>query len=120
MAGFLLKGKVDEYQGKVDLLDNCLNEMEALRAEYQQHLANLTDVMDETDDAFDLLSANGEQNIASLNESIKATEDRKAAVQAAIDSMNNIGDTVKNTFSQSVETAVAGVKAAAKVASLLG
>lgn len=118
-AGFLLKGKVDEYQSKVDLLDSCLDQMENLKSRYQQHLANLTNVMDETDDAFDLLTANGEQNIEALNESIKNTETRKEAVQAAINAMNEIGDTVKNTFTQGVETASAGVKAAAKVASLL-
>ncbi len=119
-APFLLKGRVDEYQGKVDLLDKCLEQMESLKMEYQTHLDNLTDVMEETDDAFDMMKSQGEQNIESLKGSIKLTEDRKAAVQAAIDAMNEIGDNAKKVFTQGIETAQASVKAAIKVGQLLG
>ena len=120
MAGFILKGVADEYQSKVDLLNGCIDEMNGLKSEYHAHLGRLTDVMDETDSNFDKLLSMGEENIEALNTSIKNTENRRDAVQASLDAINEIGDTAKSFFTSGIEAAVSGVEAAAKIGAMLG
>ena len=119
MADFILKGKIDEYQGKLDMLNGCLSDLEGLKAEYYSHLDLLTDVMEETDDNFQHMEDVALENIQSLNESIKATNARKESVQAAVTAMNEIDDTVRSALNTASETAASVINAAVKTAQTL-
>lgn len=118
MADFIIGVTREEYQRKLDNLQNCMGDLESIRTQYVGLLDSLDDVMSQTDAQFSRLENLATQNINACETSIKNCAKKQETVQEALNNLNELGDNAKNFISTGVEAATETITAATKTAAL--
>lgn len=116
MAQFMLKASEQDYQAKIDMLTECLNQMNDLKGKMWAHLGTINEFMGEQDSNFEKTKELVQEKIEMLAVAIVETENRRAAVQEVLTAVTGLSGKVASTLTNVIDATKETIVTATRIA----
>lgn len=118
-ADLLLHLNKEDYLAKIQELDDKLNQLRSLLADYQKLETDVTMFVQERDSNFENMRANVRANVDAVQRAIGITMKSKDTLQKTVDDMDVMSAQTSSMLSEAAEMAQNTIKTAIRVDGLL-